>query len=359
MARKFLTCAAALGLIACIYGVGSSLLGKDASGTPFAQQPIRQCINVAAALEAPPGENWGYVIQGRHFDDIRKAGFDTIRLTVRWSSYTGAAPTYTLDSQFLSKVEAIVADALDSGLQVMLNVTHFEEFNTDPDGEEARLFAIWQQLFEHFGGAPDGLIFEFLNEPHFDNMPDGRDLDYKSAFGIDRMNRINAELKARVRATQPNRWLVLGSSQWGSHYPLTEGVQGVKFDPDYDPHVITTFHYYEPIAFTHQDLAFADLPVYPKVWGGVLDKAKIKTVFSDIARYRQNEGKGMPVLLGEFGAGTSTPIDQKLGYIRTVRQESERQNIGWCVFDFASPNFGLFDASTDTWKDGALATLFD
>jgi aryl-phospho-beta-D-glucosidase BglC (GH1 family) len=35
----------------------------------------------------------------------------------------------------------------------------------DPDAQAATFRAIWAELSAHFRGAPEGLIFELVNEP--------------------------------------------------------------------------------------------------------------------------------------------------------------------------------------------------
>lgn len=336
-------------------------MAGDASGPSahpaFEAQPIRRCINVAAALEAPPGENWGYTIRVEDFSRIQQAGFDTIRLPVKWSAYTGPGPDYRIDPGFLGQVDRYVTEAMVRGLQVMLNVHHFDEFNSHPTQEEARLMAIWAQLSRHFKGREDALIFELLNEPHFEEVAGVGDEDYSRPTGIARMNRINRALTAMIRRDHPERWLVLGSSQWGSHYPMIEGVDGVRFTPDYDPRVMTTFHYYEPLDYTHQALEFADYPPYPRRWGTQSDRRAIRKAFDDVAAFRAREGQNMPVLLGEFGVSTESPVDQRLAYTEILRRESERQAMGWCVFDFASPGFGMFDTGSNQWDAALLGAL--
>ncbi|MEM9599819.1 MAG: glycoside hydrolase family 5 protein, partial [Pseudomonadota bacterium] len=336
---------------------------SPSAASDFEAQPIRRCINVAAALEAPPDENWGYTIRVEDFSRIRQAGFDTIRLPIKWSAYTGPGPDYRIDPVFLRRVDHYVSEAMNRGLQVMLNVHHFDAFNSRPDAEEARLLAIWAQLSRHFKGRDNALIFELLNEPHFEEVAqrDGtvRDEDYSRSTGIARMNRINAALMALIRRDHPDRWTVLSSSQWGSHYPMIEGVDGVRFTPDYDPRVMTTFHYYEPLEFTHQALEFAGHPPFPRDWGTERDRRDIQTAFREVARYRDGEGLNMPILLGEFGVSTESPTDQRLAYTDHVRRLSEQHGMGWCAFDFASPGFGMFDVTTNRWDAAMLGALMN
>jgi len=325
----------------------------------FEAQPVKRCINMGSALEAPPGENWGYTIRPDDFARIRAAGFDTVRLPVKWSAYTGPGPNYTIDPRFLNYVDGVLESAIHRDVKIIVNVHHFDEFNENPDAQEAKLKRIWTQLSEYFRGWPDHLMFEFINEPHFEAVRGRVDEDYSSSKGIARMNRLNWELMRLVRKNHPTRWVVLGSSQWGTQNPLVNGVDGVKFAPNFDPRVITTFHYYEPLEFTHQDLEFTDHPPYPRRWGSPQDVREVENTFKSVAKYRSENGRNMPVLLGEFGAGTSLSAEQRARYLGVVKRASEAQSMGWCVFDFAGPTFGMFDVNTNRWDSRLVNTLMD
>lgn len=51
-----------------------------------------RCVNLGNALEAPNEGDWGYRIEPAHIRAIAAAGFDGIRLPVRWDAHAGAAP---------------------------------------------------------------------------------------------------------------------------------------------------------------------------------------------------------------------------------------------------------------------------
>ena len=66
----------------------------------------------------------------------------------------------------------------------MLNIHHFDAFNARPEAEGPAL-RDWQQLSERFERYPDALMFELLNEPHFDDV-EGRAAKLAQADGIAR-----------------------------------------------------------------------------------------------------------------------------------------------------------------------------
>ena len=49
---------------------------------PIAEAPIKRCMNLGSALEAPQEGEWGYVIRRDDLVRLKDAGFDTVRLPV-------------------------------------------------------------------------------------------------------------------------------------------------------------------------------------------------------------------------------------------------------------------------------------
>ena len=102
-------------------------------------------INFAGALDrddpSPPSD--------RHLDVVRDAGFDTVRLPVKG----------TVHPAFPDLVDRAVHAALERGLDVVLDVHHFND-------DAARLPSLWAQIARRYASAPPGLHFELLNEPH-------------------------------------------------------------------------------------------------------------------------------------------------------------------------------------------------
>ena len=330
----------------------SCVVDEAGNETSDTLPPIGQCINLGGDLESERNVNYGYTITTNDLDALVAEGFDTVRIPVRWSDWTSGSPDYTIEPGFFQRVDEAVDAALDRNLSVILNIHHFDAFNSDPNGMEAKLFEMWNQIAAHYAGYEDALIFELLNEPHFENVG-GQDQDYTQSTGIARMNRVNRDLLAQIRQTHPNRWIIVGSSQYGTIGPMVDGVSGVRFDPPAgDDKLITTAHYYEPIDFTHQLPLFGQpRPAYGP-WGSQADLDAVYSDFTDIAAWQSGEGRGLPVLIGEFGTTEATPANDRALYAQTVRQASEDNGFNWCYWDLGSPTFGSFNPDTNQWLDG-------
>src|SRR5262249_51355714 len=114
-------------------------------GPPF---PMRRGVNLANALEAPDEGDWGYRIAPEHIAAIADAGFDGIRLPVRWDTHAADVAPYAIEDAFLARVEEVSHQALDRGLKVQLDLHHYDAFtDAGPRAlDRARYLALWRQI---------------------------------------------------------------------------------------------------------------------------------------------------------------------------------------------------------------------
>ncbi|MEM7458717.1 MAG: glycoside hydrolase family 5 protein [Pseudomonadota bacterium] len=301
------------------------------------EAPISRCMNLGSALEAPSEGEWGYVVRRVDLVRLKDAGFETIRLPVRWSVHTGLDAPYTIDAAFLARVDEIMGWAEEIGLQIIINVHHYDAMNEDPETHEPRLEAIWDQLSTHFVGAPETVIFETINEPH-------------TKMTTARTDALNKRLLARLRREHPDRWIILGTAFWGNLNALEES------RPDYDPRVMLTYHDYSPFEFTHQGASWTDQTETGVRWGTQDDvEAMVREL--DKALEVQIRTR-MPVFVGEFGVYEGVPIEQRARWTRAMRTGLENRGLGWCYWDFAG-SLKVYDVETEAWLPEVKSALLD
>ncbi|MEU8664360.1 cellulose binding domain-containing protein, partial [Actinoplanes philippinensis] len=91
--------------------------------------------NLGNQLEAnsngiPSETAWGNpVITGALIDRVKAAGFKTIRIPVSYLGKIGAAPGYTVDAAWLTRIQEVVNLAHDRGLYVLINM-HGDGYKT-------------------------------------------------------------------------------------------------------------------------------------------------------------------------------------------------------------------------------------
>lgn len=317
-------------LAACDGGAGSAALelpaGGHRDGLHVDAPDIQRCMNISGALEAEYEGQWGYTVEFRHIDAIADAGFDTIRLPVRWSAHLG--PGDRIDPAVLARVDTIIDHALSRGLSVILDVHHFEAFMQDPQGRLPQLAAIWRQLAERYADYPDRLVFELLNEP-------------TAQVPASQVNTTNEHLLAVIRSVSADRWVILSSARWNN----IEGLVQTEVPAD-DPRVMTTVHYYSPFDFTHQGAPWANRPRTGLEWGGPADEAELARDFDIVARYAQ--AQNVPVLLGEFGVYYEVPEHLRARWAGAVREAAEARGLAWCYWGFGT-TLRAYDRRAGAW----------
>jgi endoglucanase len=312
----------------------------DERGDAFeANRRLGRGINLGNALEAPKEGDWGMTLEAGYFEAIRKAGFDSVRIPIRWSAHAAKEPPYTIDPEFLKRVDWAVEQALSRNLNAIINVHHFGELDTEPDKYEPMLRAIWAQVAEHYRDRPNLLYFELLNEPH-------------DKLSSERWNRMIPPLLAEVRKRNPHRPVIIGPGMWNSFRELDK----LKL-PETDRDIIVTFHYYEPFHFTHQGAEWAQ---GSRAWLGTTwtatpeQRKRLAADFDKAAAWSQTHRR--PIFLGEFGAYSRADMDSRARWTRAVVEAARDRGFSTAYWEFGS-GFGAYDRASRSWNAPLLDAL--
>jgi len=305
---------------------------KTASGPAFDRaRLLGRGVNLGNALDAPNEGDWGIVLRDEDFKLVADAGFEHVRIPVRWSTHAASVAPFSIDPTFAARVKWAVDAALAAGLRVVVNVHHYEEMNVDPDANQARLLGIWKQIAETYQGYPDTLYFELLNEPHDKLTPE-------------KNNAIISELLAVIRPMNPERSVVVGGTEWNS----LRGLSSLDL-PASDQHLIVTIHYYDPFDFTHQGAEWANKTDQLGVdWPGpVGTRQNIAADFNRSVEWAQAHAR--PLYLGEFGAYEKAEFGARTRWTTAVAAESSARGIPYAYWELRS-SFGLYDSEKREWR---------
>ena len=286
--------------------------------------PMRRGVNLGNALEAPNEGDWGYRIEDDHLAAIADAGFDGVRLPVRWDAHALLAAPYTIAPEFFDRVDHVIEAAIGHGLMVQLDCHHYDALISDPDRHGLRFTAIWRQIAQRYRDASPALMFEPLNEPNGER--------WNAAF----LQGVQAAVLGDVRHTNAERSVVFGGPNWNSIDGLAD------WRAPAGRNVLATVHYYEPHDFTHSGAEWlgANAPHFSRAWGARADRAEVE---SHIVRAAQwSSAHNIALQLGEFGVNRAVPLPQRALWTRTVREACDAHGIGWCVWDFAGA-FPIWD----------------
>jgi len=278
-----------------------------------------------------PGGQGNY--REEHFARIRQAGLGTVRVVL--FTFPHLDQDNRLDPAWLEKLDQVLAWGRNNDLQVILDVHDFNDCVKDVPACEAKLVQVWTQLGERYAAQPDSVVFELLNEPH-------------GALDARAWNALLAKLLQVVRKTNPTRNVVVGPPRWNN----PEELDTLRL-PEDDRHLVVTFHYYEPFAFTHQGASWVE-PQFSEKTGVRFTPeqvAKIESDFDKVEAWSRRHGR--PILLGEYGAYDKAPMEDRVLWTRTVARAAEKRGFAHLYWQFSS-DFVLYDFQREDWVEPLL-----
>jgi len=316
--------------------VSLPISAQDEPAPVAAEFQMKRCVNMGNALEAPNGAPWGKLYAKEDYQRIAAAGFDTVRIPVRWSDYTGPAPDFRVHPDFAEVVDSNVKWALTSGLNVVLNIHHFEEIMDTPATQKERFRALWDQISLRYSKLPGNVWFEVLNEPN------------KNLKGKE-MRQLQSLALQIIRRDNPDRIVILGGEEWSGINSLA-----TNLSTD-DPNVVYTFHYYDPFDFTHQQATWLgdDMPKGTRGWGSDEDEADLAEAVSKATAFR--EAVKRPVFLGEFGVHSPVDNSERVEWAGAVKTAMEAADIPWCLWAYGN-TFALY-TDENGWDADMLSVL--
>jgi endoglucanase len=300
---------------------------------PFAQnKKLGRGVNFGNCLEAPAEGDWGFFVEKRFFKLIKDAGFQSVRIPIRWSTHAAATAPYTIDKTFFTRIDEVVGQALDQGLRVVINIHHYDELFTSPAAHKDRLLALWQQISTRYKGYPDDLFFEVLNEPN-GNMT----AEIWNAYLVPAIQ--------AIRTSNPYRILIVGPPDWNSYASLDK----LQL-PENERGLIVTFHYYNPFMFTHQG---ADWVSGSSAWLGTTWTASV----SEINALKKEldaasawaKAHNRPLYMGEFGSYSKADITSRALWTMNVARQAENRDMSWAYWEFCA-GFGVYNKDTNAWN---------
>lgn len=299
---------------------------------------------------------WNNCIEDAWFTVVKEAGFNSIRLPVRWGRDAEKTPPYTISETRLAGVKEDIDISLALGMPIIINIHHYLELISAKgealEAEKARFEAIWLQVAEALEPYPDSmLVFEILNEPN--GIPAGT------------LNELNLMAYKAIRAKSPGKTIMVNPNGFAKFHLMNQLV----LPPD--GNLIISGHYYEPYAFSHQGRhGYAcggtwlgdqyDVKSFQQQFQGFVDMAT--QYFPDV------NGGHIPLNMGEFGvSGPNTggcedeelPSDANRAlWTKELIKIAESFDMSWHYWGFAHVGgFEAYDKHSDTWYPHMLEAL--
>lgn len=300
-------------------------------------------------------------------DGMKAAGFDTIRIPVAWMTnathlYEG---DYTIDADYMDRVEEVVRYARKAGMYVIVN-DHWDGgwygmFGSE--SAETRALAMeaykgmWQQIAERFRDYSDYLIFESANEElgtRFDENSALYCSDSVVTYLTDDeryalTNEINQTFVDVVRATGGNnatRFLLIAG--YGTNIDQT---CDDRFQMPKDTAVsklMVSVHYYDPWSYCGASSAASATK-----WGKVSDYEYMDQQLAKMTKFTE---AGYGVVIGEYGALPCSDglKDNTLAYHTAFLDACTKYNLTNCLWDCS----GLYKRVSQTFADDDILAMY-
>ena len=283
-------------------------------------------------------------------DAIAAKGFTTLRVPVRWDDHFSSGTT--IDTTFMDRVETVVNYGLANDMYVILNVHHNDsqqQVSTNDATQTAvknELSSIWTQIGNRFKNYGDKLIFETINEPRCGDDWTGNASYYQC------VNDYNETARAAIRSTGGNnaKRLIMMPTYCASG---DEAKAAAWTKNSNDSMIAASIHAYLPFDFAFQKDGHS-------TWLES-DYTELEALFTRLNKHFIS--KGVPVVIGEFGAQNKSNLDQREIYCDIYPSLARRfaeQDIP-CVwwdnncFYTNGENFGMFNRNSCSFDFGTLA----
>lgn len=300
-------------------------------------------------------------------DGMKAAGFDTIRIPVAWMTnathlYEG---DYTIDADYMDRVEEVVRYARKAGMYVIVN-DHWDGgwygmFGSE--SAETRALAMeaykgmWQQIAERFRDYSDYLIFESANEELGGRFDENSPL-YCSDSVVTYLNdderyaltnEINQTFVDVVRATGGNnatRFLLIAGYSTDIDKTCDDRFQMPK--DTVDSKLMVSVHYYDPWSYCGASSA-----VSATKWGKVSDYEYMDQQLAKMTKFTE---AGYGVVIGEYGALPCSDglKDNTLAYHTAFLDACTKYNLTNCLWDCS----GLYKRVSQTFADDDILAMY-
>lgn len=308
-----------------------------------------------------------------HESDIKQIaewGFDHVRLPVDYE---------VLEDESGNEIQegyGYVKQVLDWCVKYQLNMVldlhkaYGYDFNDAGDDEKNNLFSdealqerfvkLWVRIADAFASYSN-VAFELLNEVVEKENADAWNQLIKKA--VDAIRNITAKTP-----------IIYGGIQWNS-------VKTLKLlDVPKDENIIFTFHFYEPLLFTHQkahwvknmdmekDIFYPESMDYYRTQsevlgyqGEVVIKAHSETMGEEFITEMIEEAvdaaknAGVRLYCGEFGVIDQAPVDDTVKWFKDVQSVFAKYRIGGALWTYKEMDFGLIDKHYDSIRENLIS----
>ena len=290
-------------------------------------------------------------------DAVKAAGFNAVRIPVRWQCHITDATTMTVSTDWMKRVKEVVDYCIANNMKVIIN-THHDKWlesrptNTYKNENNKKLALLWTQIANSFKDYGNALAFAGTNEVHIPNNWNAPSAENQAV-----QNSYNQTFVDAVRATGGNnlqRHLIVQTYNCS----LDFGLNGFTIPNDIEgngkKYMSVELHYYTPWDYAGETTylfwgtAFKDYGDIP-----ISNEISMTTHFDKAVNAWRSKGLG--IVIGEWGVtnrdknGLTDKIHENMTYYcRCLVKEAKARGFSTFVWDnnafgLGTENFGIFD----------------
>ena len=306
---------------------------------------------------------WGNpVVTEAMIQAVKKAGFNAIRIPIRWQCHITDAQKMSIDPKWIARIKQVVGWCLDNDLKVIINAHHEKWLESLPYYANQKvncekLARLWTNIASEFAYYDSRLAFAGTNEVHVkDNW------DAPTAENLAVQNAYNQTFVDAVRATGGNnakRHLIVQTYVCNPWFGIDNG--NFKIPTDHDGngnnYMSVEFHYYQPWSYA----GYPDTGDRYDYWGDAYKDAgktpadNEKTMRDFFDRVKNTwSSQGLGIVIGEWGVtnrDNSNPekVHENMKYYcNFLTKEAHDRGFSTFVWDnnkfgYGPENYGIFD----------------
>ncbi len=310
--------------------------------------------NLGNSLECPKTETeWGNPKTTKAMiHTVSEAGFNAIRIPVRWINHVTDPASMSVDAAWLARVKEVVDWCLEEDMYVIINTHHEEWLDRNPyyskqQENNRKLSALWTTIASYFRDYGEKLIFAGTNETTVNwSAPNTEQQAVQNSY--------NQTFVDAVRATGGKNYyrnLVVQTFACSPYH----GLNGFTIPTDkVEGRLSVEFHYYDPYEYCGNCTYYYWGDAY-KDKGKILTSSKEATITNLFDRIWNTWGKkGLGIVIGEYGVSNHFTADDKQTqmenmqyYLKCLVSEAREHGFAAFVWDNNSfnngpENFGIF-----------------
>jgi len=268
------------------------------------------------------------------FRMMKEWGFDFARLPMSYHCWSKPSDWLKMDESVLKEIDQAIAYGDKYKIHVNLNLHRIPGYCVNPPEEPLNLWKDEKALeaaalhWQHFARRYKGinskkLSFDLINEP---SKVDEQDY-----------LRVITRIVETIRKEDPSRMIIIDGLQYG-----TRPVPGaIKL------HVGQSTRGYAPMQVSHYKASWVNVdwpeptwPLYPN-GNDRWDKERLKReIFNP---WKEIQGQGVGVHVGEWGAYHYTPHEVALSWMKDNLEIFRENGWGWSLWNFRG-TFGILDS---------------